>query len=119
MAARGFVDFGKCPYVTAQKLLDGKWSILILHYLNDFEPMRFSELQKKMPNVTHATLSSQLKLLETQGLIRRVVYPEVPPRVEYSLTEIGREFSPVLSCIGEWGSKYIDYMREHPEYVRG
>ncbi|MEE1113766.1 MAG: helix-turn-helix domain-containing protein [Eubacterium sp.] len=101
-------NFSKCPYVTAQKLLQGKWSILIMHHL-DGETQRFNELQKKMPEMTHATLSSQLKLLEKEGLVERKVYAEVPPRVEYSLTEIGQEFGPVLDKIGDWGNLYISY----------
>lgn len=118
MKERVLIDFGKCPYVTAQKLLQGKWSILILHYLTDFEPIRFSDLLKKMPEMTHATLSVQLKGLESQGLIKREAYPEVPPRVEYSLTELGHSFRPVLDEIGRWGGGYMEYVREHPEACR-
>ena len=75
----------------------------------DGHTLRFSELQKLMPYVTNATLSSQLKTLEQEGLIRRSVYPEVPPRVEYELTDIGHEFEPVLSSIAVWGEKYMDW----------
>ena len=106
----------QCPYRTAQKVLQGKYSILILHYLSD-RTLRFSELEKLVPNMTHATLSSQLKLLEKRGLVRRNVYPEVPPRVEYSLTEIGRSFTPVLMKIGDWGMQYIDFIQTNPDVV--
>lgn len=102
-------DFGKCPYVTAQKLLQGKWSILIMHYLSQ-KTMRFNELQKNMPQLTHSTLSSQLKLLESEGLVIRTVYPEVPPRVEYSLTSMGKNFKPVLDSIETWGTQYIEHL---------
>lgn len=101
--------FGKCPYFTAQKVLQGKWSLLILFYLS-IGPIRFNQLLKMMPDMTHATLSKQLKLLESSGLVIRTEYPQVPPRVEYSLSEIGKEFFPVLDSIREWGIKYIQHM---------
>lgn len=103
-------QFGACPYVTAQQLLQGKWAILIMHELED-EPKRFGELQKSI-DVTQATLSSQLKKMEQEGLINRKVYAEVPPRVEYSLTDIGQEFRPVLASIEQWGNKYIEFLRK-------
>ena len=102
--------FGMCPYVTAQQLLSGKWAILILYALSE-RPKRFNELQKEI-DVTQATLSTQLKSLEREGLIHRELFPEVPPRVEYSLTEIGREFQPVLDSIEAWGYKYIDHLHQ-------
>ena len=111
MTEKDLQKCGKCPYVTAQRLLQGKWSIVILHNL-DGHTLRFSELQKLMPYVTNATLSSQLKTLEQEGLVRRSVYPEVPPRVEYELTDIGREFEPVLSSIATWGEKYMDWKKK-------
>ena len=104
-------DFGTCPFVTAQKLLQGKWSIVILHHLNG-TTLRFNELQKRMPELTHSTLSSQLKQLESEGLISRKVFAEVPPRVEYSLTEIGHKFGPVLDSIEQWGNDYIGYLSD-------
>ena len=94
--------FGICPFVTAQKLLQGKWAILILHALNE-GTKRF----------THATLSSQLKYMEKEGLVHRTVYPEVPPRVEYSLTAMGRRFAPVLDSIQVWGEEYIEFLKEN------
>lgn len=103
-------QFGICPYVTAQQLLAGKWAILIMHELNS-GTKRFNELQKSI-SITQATLSAQLKKLEEEGLITRKVYAEVPLRVEYSLTDIGREFGPVLSAIETWGDKYIDHLHQ-------
>ena len=97
--------FGICPFVTAQKLLQGKWAILILHALNE-GTKRFNELERDI-QITHATLSSQLKYMEKEGLVHRTVYPEVPPRVEYSLTAMGRRFAPVLDSIQVWGEEYI------------
>ncbi|MBR1483582.1 MAG: helix-turn-helix transcriptional regulator [Ruminococcus sp.] len=103
--------FGKCPYATAQSLISGKWSVLILLYLQD-GPLRFNELLRKMPKMTHATLSVQLKSLEENGLIRRVQYEAIPPRVEYSLTEIGERFQPVVAALETWGNEYIDYLKQ-------
>ncbi len=100
--------FGVCPFVTSQKILQGKWAILVLHELSQ-GTRRFNELERGL-QVTHATLSSQLKYLEREGIVSRTVYPEVPPRVEYSLTDIGRKFAPVLESIRDWGNAYIDYL---------
>ena len=93
------------------ELISGKWAILIMHYLSD-GPVRFNRLLKIVPDMTHATLSKQLKLLEAYGLIIRKEYPQVPPKVEYSLSEIGAEFLPVLDSMREWGIKYIEYLKK-------
>lgn len=102
--------FGKCPYATAQSLISGKWAVLILLYLEE-GPLRFNELLRKMPRMTHATLSSQLKTLEEKGLVRREQYEAIPPRVEYSLTEIGEQFHPVIEAMETWGTAYIEHMK--------
>ena len=101
--------FGKCPFYTTQRLIQGKWAILILHYLSE-GPLRFNALQRKMPKMTPATLSNQLKQLEAEGLIARTVYGDIPPKVEYSLTELGRAFGPVLDSIRTFGQVYISHM---------
>lgn len=106
--------FGKCPYATAQSLISGKWAILILHYLED-GPVRFNELQRLMPKMTHATLSVQLKSLVESGLVERKQYESIPPKVEYSLTDIGKKFHPVLPvlmAIQDWGNEYITYLKQ-------
>lgn len=103
--------FGVCPFVTAQKLLQGKWAILILHALSE-GTKRFNELERDI-QITHATLSAQLKYMEKEGLVHRTVYPEVPPRVEYSLTAMGRRFAPVLDSIQVWGEEYIEFLKEN------
>ena len=102
--------FGKCPYATAQSLISGKWAVLILLYLED-GPIRFNELLRKMPKMTHATLSVQLKALEENGLVKRVQYEAIPPKVEYSLTEIGKKFHPVIAAMQTWGNEYIAQMQ--------
>lgn len=92
-------------------MISGKWAVLILLYLQD-GTLRFNELLRKMPKMTHATLSVQLKSLEENGLIRRVQYKAIPPRVEYSLTEIGERFQPVVAALETWGNEYIDYIKQ-------
>lgn len=104
--------FGICPFATAQKILKGKWSILIMHHVSE-GPIRFNELRRRLPEMTHSTLAKQLKQLEADGLIIRTEYPQVPPKVEYSLSSIGREFEPVLESFENWGQRYIEYMREN------
>lgn len=106
--------FGICPFATAQRLIQGKWAILILHDLSE-GPVRFNELQRRLSKMTHATLSNQLKHLEASHLIIRTEYPQIPPKVEYSLTEIGKRFQPVLDSIQQWGLEYIEYMKNHSE----
>ena len=101
--------FGECPYATAQSLISGKWAVLILFYLEE-GPIRFNELLRKMPKMTHATLSVQLKSLEEYGLIKREQYEAIPPKVEYSLTEIGKKFHPVIVAMEAFGNEYITRM---------
>lgn len=101
--------FGKCPFATAQTLISGKWAVLILHYLGN-GPIRFNELQRLMPKMTHATLSVQLKSLVDNGLVERKQYETIPPKVEYSLTDIGKKFEPVINAIEQWGQEYIEYL---------
>lgn len=101
--------FGVCPFVTTQQILSGKWAILILHELST-GTKRFNELQRQL-QISHATLSIQLKDLEKEGMVHREVLPEVPPRVEYSLTDIGKTFQPVLDSIEIWGNKFIEYLK--------
>ena len=106
-------QFGSCPFATVQDLISGKWATLILHYLED-GPVRFNELHRMMPKMTHATLSVQLKQLEEKGLVKRKQYETIPPVVEYSLTEIGAKFHPAMAALQKWGEDYIEYMNKKP-----
>lgn len=105
-------QFGNCPFATVQNLISGKWATLILHYLEN-GPVRFNELHRMMPRMTHATLSVQLKQLEEKGLVIRTQYETMPPIVEYSLTEIGKKFHPAMAALQKWGDEYIEYMKQH------
>ncbi|MBD7912140.1 MULTISPECIES: helix-turn-helix domain-containing protein [Clostridium] len=101
--------FGICPITTAQKILGGKWTIIVLYYLSQ-GTLRFGELQRKIPDLTQAMLTKQLRSLESYGLVHREVYPEVPPKVEYSLTNLGKEFIPVLDALSVWGESYKNHL---------
>ncbi len=103
--------FGKCPYYTSQRVLSGKWSLYIMFLMKEKGVIRFNELQRMMPdNMTSTTLSRQLKLLEDKGLIIRKEYSQIPPKVEYSLSDIGKEFGTVIDALGEWGEKYKSFI---------
>lgn len=83
----------------------------ILYLLLTEESIRFNELQRRMPEeMTHTTLSRQLKALEDEGLVIRKEYSQIPPKVEYSLSDIGKKFEKVLNALGEWGDEYIEYI---------
>lgn len=101
--------FGICPVTTAQKVLFGKWTLLIIYILTQ-KTMRFNELQKELGNLTQATLTKQLRTMEQNGLIIRTVYTQIPPKVEYSLSELGKQFAPALTAIETWGTEYIQYL---------
>lgn len=97
-----------CQLDLGLEFIKGKWKALIICHLRN-EPIRFLELQRRIEGITQKILTEQLKALEEEGIILRVVYPEVPPRVEYELTEKGRELLPILDSIEEWAEKYLDY----------
>ena len=92
----------KCPVETALDVLAGKWKILILWYLRS-ETKRFNELQKLLPRTTQKMLIQKLRELEEDGIIHREVYAEVPPKVEYSLTEYGETLKPIIKQLYLWG----------------
>jgi DNA-binding HxlR family transcriptional regulator len=96
-----------CPMVLIQDIMSGKWKILILWYLN-YKTLRFSDIQRKLPQVSQKVLSRQLKSLEEDNLIHREVYPVVPPKVEYSLTELGHRLIPILEMMHKFGAKILE-----------
>lgn len=100
----------ECPYVTAQSVLSGKWSILLLHHIEE-GPIRFNELHRRLTGISQATLTKQLRQLEDDGLITRKVYAQVPPKVEYELSDIGQEFKLVLQQIEVFGDKYTNFVK--------
>jgi len=103
-----------CPVGTANMVMQGKWKFAIMNFLLK-DTMRFGELNRAIPNIRQGYLTQQLRELEKDGIVHREVYKEVPPKVEYSLTEIGREFLPVTQAMAVWGEKYIQLLKESVE----
>ena len=99
-----------CPVETTLTLISSKWKILILR---DLMPgtKRFGELKKSIGEVSQKVLTAQLREMETDGLVRRTVYPEVPPRVEYSLSELGESMRPIISAMEQWGRDYQELVQ--------
>ena len=86
--------------------MGGKWKGMILFYLSD-GTKRYNELKRLIPDITQRMLTKQLRDLETDGIIHREVYPVVPPKVEYSLTESGKKLKPIISALRDWGEGYL------------
>lgn len=95
-----------CPVETTLEVLHGRWKVLVIHHLLD-GVKRFGELHRLLPGISHRTLAKQLRELETAQLIRRKVYPQIPPKVEYSLTSLGRSLESVLMAMDAWGKSYV------------
>jgi DNA-binding HxlR family transcriptional regulator len=95
----------ECPVATTVQLIGNKWKLLIMRNLMA-RPWRFNELKKSLDGVSQKVLTDNLRSMEEDGLIVRTVYPEVPPRVEYSLSEIGESMRPILQAMQTWGTDY-------------
>lgn len=105
-----------CSVEWCLEVIGGKWKGVILHYLLD-GTKRFGELRRLMPGVTQRMLTMQLRELEEDGVILRKVYAEVPPRVEYSLTELGATLGPIVALMRAWGDEYFRRMPHRLEPV--
>ncbi len=99
-----------CPIRDVMALASDKWSILIILYLGYFPVLRFNELKKKVYGISSKVLSERLKMLEADGYLARNLYPEVPVRVEYSLTDFGHSYLQKLLELTEWVQKYSDHV---------
>ena len=100
-----------CPVETTLTLIGNKWKVLILRDLLS-GTKRFSELKRSLNGVSQKVLTTQLRAMEADGLVHRVVFAEVPPRVEYSLTELGRSLKPILDAMVEWGTAYKENLKQ-------
>lgn len=94
-----------CPVATTVSLIGNKWKLLIIRNLL-VRPWRFNELKKDLEGISQKVLTDSLRSMESDGLVIRTVYPEIPPRVEYSLSELGLTLKPVLSAMEAWGNEY-------------
>jgi len=99
------------PMMDAMQAIGGKWKLLLLDTIRRECPKRFGELRKEMKHITHTTLTTQLRELERDGILTREVFPEVPPRVEYKLTELGKQLIPIMDALCVWGEAYRKQMR--------
>ncbi len=94
-----------CPVATTVSLIGSKWKLLILRNLM-MRPWRFNELKRSLEGVSQKVLTASLRSMEEDGLITRTVYPEVPPRVEYALSDLGETMRPIMKAMEEWGTAY-------------
>ena len=98
-------DLPACPVATTVQLIGSKWKLLILRNLLA-RPWRFNELQKNLEGISQKVLTDSLRSMEEDGLVTRRVYPEVPPRVEYSLSPLGESMRPIIQAMEQWGAQY-------------
>lgn len=100
-----------CPVATTVQLIGSKWKLLILRNLR-MRPWRFNELRRDLEGVSQKVLTDSLRAMEDDGIITRTIYPEVPPRVEYALSPLGKSMEPILDAMEQWGSAYQKMMNE-------
>jgi len=98
-------ELPECPVATTVQLIGNKWKLLIIRNLLQ-RPWRFNELKKDLDGISQKVLTDSLRSMEEDGIITRTVYPEVPPRVEYALSELGETMRPILSSMEQWGANY-------------
>ena len=97
------LDYGYCKAAPMLEWLGNKWALVVLVKISENEPMRFNELYRNIPSVSEKVLSQVLKQLTTDGIIERQLYPDVPPRVEYSITDLGKTLLPHVEALIKWG----------------
>ena len=105
-------ELSACPVEVTMSVIGNKWKVLILRDLWS-GTRRFGELKASVGGVSQKVLTSNLRDLEAKGLVTRTAYSEIPPRVEYSLTELGRTLGPTLDSMAEWGETYREYVLSH------
>ncbi len=94
-----------CPVATTVQLIGNKWKLLIMRNLR-VRPWRFNELQKSLEGISQKVLTDSLRSMESDGIVTRTAYPEVPPRVEYALSELGESMLPIINAMETWGIEY-------------
>lgn len=103
----------ECAEIYVVNLIGGQWTLAICCILIEGK-LRFSELRRRIPKITERMLTLQLRKMEVNKLVKRTVYAEVPPRVEYELTEITKKLTPIIIQLQEWGEEHLKLMNEHP-----
>ena len=98
-------ELPECPVATTVALIGSKWKLLIIRNLLQ-RPWRFNELKRDLTGISQKVLTDSLRSMEEDGLITRTIYPEVPPRVEYALSDLGQTLKPILNSMVEWGNAY-------------
>ena len=101
----------ECPVATTVSLIGSKWKLLIMRNLLA-RPWRFNELQKSIDGISQKALTEALRSMEADGIVSRTVYPEVPPRVEYALTELGESMRPIIKSMENWGKAYKEQLQD-------
>ena len=102
-----YSDIQHCPIRNVISHFSTKWGLLILSMLGEYQCLRFNEISRALPDISPKVLSSTLKMLESDGLISRKIYPVVPPRVEYSITGKGQSLIPILNELIKWGIRHM------------
>ncbi len=99
-------DEKSCPVTATMQVLGGKWKAILINAIYHTSPARFGELKRSVKGITQSMLTQQLRELENDGLISRKIYAEIPPRVEYTLTEFGLTLSPIMLSMAKWGEEH-------------
>ena len=110
-----FLNIATCPIRNVIARFGNKWALLILLILNEEGCMRFNQLRKYIPDISSKVLSSTLQILEADGLVKRTLYPEVPPRVEYELTAMGESLMPIIQDLTQWALRNMPTIIHHRE----
>lgn len=119
MAKKTLEQYLECPFHLAMSMLEGRWKFAILYVLSRQGTLRFKELERAIPGISTRMLTKELKHLEGHGIVERVAYPTVPPKVEYSLTPIGKSTAPVIEAISQWGAQYAQTYKNGLEVKSG
>lgn len=99
-----------CDVAQTMSFIGGKWKAIILFHLVENKVLRFSEIQRKVPDITQRMLTLQLRELESDNIVSRTIYQQIPPKVEYSLTPLGESLEPIITAMKSWG---MDYKKKH------
>ena len=103
-------ELPECPVATTVSLIGSKWKLLIMRNLLE-RPWRFNEIKKNLVGISQKVLTDSLRSMEEDGIITRTVYPEVPPHVEYALSDLGESMRPILTAMQEWGTNYKETLK--------